>query len=125
MNIAIWIAQGIIAAMFLMAGIMKMTASKAVLKEKVGGWVDSYSDNTIKTIGFVEILGAIGLILPMVLNVLPVLTVAAAGGLALTMLAAMAIHLKRKENKEMGMNVVLLLVIGFVLVGRIVLEPII
>jgi len=125
MNIGIWIAQGILAAMFLMAGFMKLSQPKEKLKEKVGGWVDGVSDGVIKSIGLVEVLGALGLILPMVLGILPFLTIAAAAGLALTMIGAAALHLKRKENKQVGTNALLLLVSLFVMVGRLYLVPII
>jgi uncharacterized membrane protein YphA (DoxX/SURF4 family) len=123
MNITLWIIQGVLAAIFLMAGIMKATQSKEVLREKVGDWVDNMSMGTIKTIGLVEILGAIGLIAPMSLNVLPVLVPAAAIGLLLTMFGAIITHAKRKESKEMGMNFVFILLITFVIVGRTILLP--
>lgn len=125
MNIAIWIAQVILAAMFLMAGFMKLSQPKEKLKEKVGGWVDDVSDGAIKSIGMVEVLGALGLILPMLIGIVPVLTVVAAVGLSVTMIGAAALHLKRKEHKQVGTNVVLLIVALFVVIGRLYLVPII
>lgn len=123
MNIAIWVVQGLLAVAFLMAGLMKVSQSKEALKEKVGGWVDDYSLGQIKMIGLVEVLGAIGLILPMVLNIFPVLTPVAAIGLAVTMIPAAAIHLKRKE--PIMANVVLLALALFVVVGRFMIIPVI
>ncbi len=118
MNIALWIVQGILAAMFLMAGITKLTKSKDEVKDKLGGWVDDVSSTGFKLIGLVELLGALGLILPVALNVLPILTPAAAAGLALTMIGALGLHIKRKEFKSLPMNLVLMGLSAFVLFGR-------
>lgn len=123
MNIAIWVAQGLLAVMFLMAGFMKLTQPKEVLLEKVGGWVEGYTVSQIKMIGAVELLGAIGVVLPMLLKVLPILTPIAAIGLAVTMIAAAAVHVKRKES--VMMNMMLLALAAFVVVGRLILVPVI
>lgn len=125
MNIALWIVQGLMAAMFLMAGMMKLSQPKTKLKEKLGDWVDSLSGSQMKLIGGLEVLGAIGLVLPMVLNILPVLTPLAAIGLALTMAGAFILHLRRKEQDKIGMNVVLFLLLAFIVIGRMSLIPLI
>ena len=125
MNIALWIVQGILAAMFLMAGLMKLTQPKDKIREKVGDWVDGFSASSIKLIGLLEFLGAIGLILPMALNIMPLLTPVAAIGLVLTMVGAMIVHLQRKENDKVPMNIILLALALFVVVGRLILVPVI
>ncbi|WP_070137784.1 DoxX family protein [Crocinitomix algicola] len=124
MNIILWITQGILTLMFLMAGSMKMSLPKAKLKEKVGDWVDQTPLNFIKTIGALEILGAIGLILPQLLDILPSLAIIAAIGLGLTMIGAIFLHQKRKEFKSVLTNLFLLALILFVIVGRTYLIPI-
>ena len=124
MNITLWIVQGILAFVFLMAGLIKLSQPKHVLRKKIGYWVDSYTDGAIKTIGLTEVLGAIGLVLPMALNIIPSLTIVAAAGLSITMIGAIAVHLKRKEMKEVTINLVLLLLTVFVLVGRLYISPI-
>ena len=58
MNTALWIVQGLLAAMFLMAGLMKLAKSKEELKPKIGDWVDAVSTPGFKTIGLLEFLGA-------------------------------------------------------------------
>ena len=119
MNIALWIIQGLLALAFLMAGGMK--ASQA--KEKLAGqmpWVNDFSAGTVKVIGLLEVLGAIGLVAPMATGILPWLTPIAAGGLVLTMLGAMATHLRRGENQAIIANLVLLLLAAFVAYGRFV-----
>ncbi|MEL6675327.1 MAG: DoxX family protein [Bacteroidota bacterium] len=124
MNIALWIVQGLLAAMFLMAGIMKLSQPKATLKEKIGDWIDDFSLSSIRVIGLLELLAAIGLIAPMLLNIAPILTPLAGAGLVLTMLVAAVIHARRSENKEVGMNVMLLGLAAFVFVGRMYLLPV-
>ncbi len=124
MNIALWIVQGLLAAIFLMAGSMKVSKSKAEVKESGGGrmdWVDDVSDSNLKLIGILEVLAAVGLILPQVTGILPWLTPLAAVGLVLTMASATMLHARRKE--ALVPTIVLLLVAAFVAYGRFVLIP--
>jgi uncharacterized membrane protein YphA (DoxX/SURF4 family) len=118
MNITIWILQGIMAALFLMAGLMKAIQPKSVLKEKIGTWIDDFPTTVLKGIGVLEILGAIGLILPMLIHKFEFLTPLAAAGLALTMLGAIMIHLKRKEKKEVFINLIILALLISVFISR-------
>ena len=71
-----------------------------------------------------EILGAIGLILPAVTGILPWLTPVAATGLALTMVGAMITHGRRGEYSGIGVNLVLSVLALFVVYGRFVIVPI-
>ncbi|MDX1349346.1 MAG: DoxX family protein [Putridiphycobacter sp.] len=123
MNILLWISQGLLAAMFLMAGLMKLSKPKIELSEKLGNWVDSYSLNTIKLIGLLEFLAAVGLILPLAINIFPILTPIAAIGLAVVMIGAMNLHYKRGEKDKIGMNLILFLLSVFVVFGRFYLVP--
>jgi len=117
MNLTIWIIQGLLATAFLMAGIMKLIMPKNNLKEKIGGWVDEYKESQIKLIGLVEVVGAFGLVLPMLLHVIPILTPIAAFGLVLTMVGAAQTHFKRKES--IMSNIVLLVLGILVIIGRL------
>lgn len=119
MNITLWIFQGVIAAIFLMAGMMKTTQSKEVLKEKIGGWVEPVPAGTIKLIGILELLGAIGVILPVLLNFSPMLVPLAAIGLGCTMVGASVVHFKRNETKQAVFNLMILGMTAFVAYGRI------
>ena len=125
MNVLLWIVQGLLTLMFLMAGAMKLSKSKKELREKLGGWVDQYTDISIKLIGLAELLGAVGLILPMAIGVLPILTPLAAIGLAMTMVGAMKVHYERKEKSKVITNIVLMLLAVFVVIGRLYLAPIV
>ena len=124
MNIVLWIVQGLLAVMFLMAGMMKATKSKDELKETAGdrmAWVDSLSASTVKSIGLLEVLIALGLILPQLTGILPWLTPLAAVGFVCTMIGAAALHVQRSESP--ATNIVLLLLAAFVAYGRFVLVP--
>jgi uncharacterized membrane protein YphA (DoxX/SURF4 family) len=120
MNIALWVVQGLLAAAFLMAGGMKMMQPKEKLSEKMA-WVEDFSPNTIRGIGLLEVLGAIGLILPWALVIVPALTGLAAIGLFLTMIGAAVTHLRRGETQMLMPNVVLGLLSAFVAYGRLFL----
>jgi uncharacterized membrane protein YphA (DoxX/SURF4 family) len=119
MNTATWIVQILLALAFLAAGVMKLTQPKEKLAERMG-WVEDFSPAIVKVIGGVEILGAIGLVLPALTNVLPILTPLAAAGLVLNMLGAAATHLHRHEYPMIVGNLVLLALAAFIVYGRFV-----
>lgn len=119
MNIALWIVQGLLAAMFLMAGQMKTFTPAKVRENPQMTWAHGQADNYIRFIGVVELLGAIGLILPLITGVLPWLTVLAAIGLGLIQtLAIFTVHLPKKEYQVIPVNIVLLAFAVFVVFGR-------
>lgn len=124
MNVALWIAQALLASMFLMAGVMKLIKPKKDLREKLGDWVDQYTSSTFKLIGLLELLGAMGLLVPIGLDILPILTPLAAIGLAMTMVGAIKIHADRKEHDKVKMNVALMTLALFIAVGRFLILPV-
>lgn len=97
MNLALWIIAGFLAFAFAAAGAMKVATPKTDLLEKMP-WVADFSEQQVKGIGAVEVLGAIGLILPAALDIAPILTPIAAVGLALTMVGAIVTHLRRGDG---------------------------
>ena len=121
MNTALWIVQGILSLVFIMTGFLKIIAPKEILKEKVGPWVEDYSEFSIKTIGILEIIGSVGLVLPMLVNYAIILTPIAAAGLGLTMVFAAWVHIRRKEGKSVIVNFAFLFLSLFVLIGRLFL----
>ena len=123
MNIALWIVQILLALAFAMAGIMKVTQPIDRLETRME-WVKDVGPRGVPLIGSLEILGAIGLILPAVTGILPWLTPVAAAGLALTMVGAMITHGRRGEYSSIGANLVLLVLALFVVYGRFVIVPI-
>lgn len=119
MNVAAWIVSGLLAALFLMSGAMKVPATKASLAGNPRmGWAAPFPIGLIKFIGATEIAGAIGLILPRALNIAPWLTPVAAVGLAITMLGAIITHARRSEYPNVAMNAVLLALATFVAAAR-------
>jgi len=122
MNGVLWIVQILLALAFLLAGLMKVSQPKDKLAARMG-WVNDFSSSIVKAIGAVEILGAIGLVLPALLSLLPILTPLAAGGFVLLMLGAAATHIRRKEYPMIVGNLVLLALAAVVLYGRYVAVP--
>ncbi len=117
MNFALWAAQGFLAVVFLAAGAMKLTQSKSALEARTGfGYVTERTALEMKLIGFAEVLGSLGLVLPWWRQTLPMLTPMAAAGLVVLMIGATATHLRRKES--MVFTAVLALVALFVALGR-------
>jgi len=125
MNTVLWILQGLIAAMFAMAGLMKLGKSRDdLMKQKDMNWVESVSAGNIRLIGFVELLAAVGLIVPQLTGILPWLTPVAALGLVLTMAGAIALHVNRGDGmKAISRNIMLMLLAGFIAIGRFVIVP--
>lgn len=99
MKIALWILQGLLAVSFLFAGGSKIaTPREKLLENPQMAWVNDFSEPQVKAIGAAEVTGAIGLIAPAALNIVPVLTPVAGGALALLMGGAAATHIGRAEN---------------------------
>ena len=117
MNIALWIAAGVLAAVFVSAGTLKLTRPKEKLAANLA-WVEDFSAGTVKFIGLMEVLGAIGLILPAALHIAPILTPLAATGLAITMVLAAVVHARRKEPQLIVVNAVLFALAAFVAIMR-------
>lgn len=113
MNIALWVIQIVLALMFGMAGVTKISQPREALQAKLP-WVEDFSDRTVKLIGTAELLGAIGLVLPAATGILPWLTPLAATGLALVMVLAAITHVRRKEPQAVVLNVVLFALAAFV-----------
>jgi hypothetical protein len=98
MLIALWITNGVLALIFAMAGISKLARPREALVSSGMKWAGDMPDGRVKRIGALELLGAFGLILPLLTGIAPVLTPIASIGLAVVMIAAVAVHVRRKEN---------------------------
>lgn len=117
MNIALWILQGLAAALFLATGSVKVLRSKEqIVKNPHLGWANDFSDGQIKAIGAAEVLGGAGLVLPWWLGIVPILTPIAAVCLGVIMIGAAVTHAKRKE--PFVPVVVLTLIVFGIGVGR-------
>jgi len=118
MNVTLWIIAGVLAAAFAAAGLMKLAQPKAKLADSGMAWTEDFADGQVKLIGLVEVLGAIGLILPAALDIAPILTPIAAAGLALNMLGATIVHARRGEKSNIPVTLVLAALAAFVAVMR-------
>jgi uncharacterized membrane protein YphA (DoxX/SURF4 family) len=117
MNIVLWVLAGVLAAAFLVAGLTKLSQPKEKLASSMA-WVEDFSPGTVKAIGGLEVLAAIGLVVPAALDVAPVLVPLAAIGLVVLMAGAAVTHGRRREPPLIAVNLVLLGVAVVVAWGR-------
>jgi hypothetical protein len=119
MNLALWIAAGVLAAVLLVSATNKLVIPQEKLATfPGGGWVEDFSPGAIKAISTLEILGAVGLILPAVLGIAPVLVPLAATGTALLFAGAVITRLRRGEKVTIVVDLVYLALAVFVAWGR-------
>jgi hypothetical protein len=119
-NIALWIVAGLLAAAYLVGGGLKviMPKEKIAAAGPSGRWVEDFSAGSVKAIGALEVLAAVGLILPAVLGIAPVLVPLAALGLMVIMVGAAITRIRRREFKYLVADLVYLALTGFVVWGR-------
>lgn len=117
LHIALWVVQVALALAFGMIGVTKLTTSEVDLIQQSGELIEKYGVGLIRFIGISEVLGALGLILPAALRILPVLTPLASLGLAIIMGLATALHASKGE--PIVTQVVFLLLTLFVVWGRL------
>jgi putative oxidoreductase len=123
LNIALWILQVLLGAMFIMSGFGKATAPLSELSGRMT-WVTDVPEALVRFIGVSELLGGLGLLLPSVLRIKPVLTPLAAVGLALVMLFAAIFHVMRGEMPVIGINLLIGALAIFIAWGRSKKAPI-
>src|SRR5690242_2722517 len=121
MNLALWIAAGVLAAVLLVASISKMFVPKEKMAGMLGPpsrWVEDFSPGALRAIAALELLGAVGLILPAVLGIAPVLVPLAATGTALLFAGAVIVRLRRGERATIVGDLIYLTLAVFVAWGR-------
>lgn len=118
MHLILWIIAGLLAVVFLAAGLLKVTQPKEKLAASGLAWTEDFSPGAVKAVGALEVLAAVGLILPAALDVVPVLVPLAALGLVALMVGAAFTHARRKEAPAIAMALVLLVLAALVVVGR-------
>jgi uncharacterized membrane protein YphA (DoxX/SURF4 family) len=119
---ALWVVQVLLAAAFVVSGATKLSQPKEKLL-KNWAWVEDFSQQTVRIIGVLEVLGAIGIVVPALTGIVPSLTPLAALGLVLTMIGAALTHLRRTEYSYVAMNALLLVLAAFVAYGRFFVLP--
>ena len=122
MNILLWVLQALGALLYASSGIMKV-----FMFEKVSHDVPSFGALPRKvwtTLGIVELLCTVGLIVPDALRWLPELTILAAAILAVESLLFIWVHVKYREVAPTILSGLLGVVMAFIVYGRAVLHPI-
>lgn len=136
MNLALWVVQGLLAALFLYSGWGHALQQWDALAKRLPAIAD-LSPRFIRFLGICELLGVVALVVPGIVtqalggaglpvslvHLLPWLTVAAVLGFAFEMLSATIFHIRRKEYSLIGVTVVVLVLALFVAYGRWTLSP--
>ena len=118
MNIALWIVQALLAFVLGGSGVVKATRDRKRLFDDGITWVEDFPAWAVKAIGVLEVLAAVGLILPALTGVAPMLTPLAAVGIGLLMAGAGVVHFRRGEFAFIGVIAVLFVAAAFVAWGR-------
>jgi uncharacterized membrane protein YphA (DoxX/SURF4 family) len=125
MNIALWVAQALLALAFLAVGFNHAFKIENMKPMRGMGWINRVPARLMTFIGFAEMAGGIGVLVPAITGILPWLTPLAAAGLALIMLLAAIFHIphRQTEGRNIVTNLILLALAAFVAYGRWVLVP--
>jgi hypothetical protein len=117
LHISLWIVQVLLSMTLLWSSAMKLFQSPKELSD-MWPWAGEVSVSLVKITGIVDLLGALGLVLPMLFRIKPILTVAAALGIILLMICAAIFHISRGEGSQIMPNVIFALLAWFVAWGR-------
>lgn len=118
MNVVLWIIAIGLSVVFALAGLVQLFFSKEQLVTAGLGSTEAFSAATVKVVGVLELVAAIGLVLPPVLDTLPAVVPLAAAGLVLLMGCAGVVHARRGEFGLILVNATLLVLAVIVAVGR-------
>ena len=119
MNVALWIVAGLLAVLFLASGTVKLVRPREKLIATGMGFAENFSPGAVKAIGALEVLGAVGVILPAALGTGLWLSALAAAGLVALMAGAVIVHLRRDEGRATVVNVLLLALSALVAAGHL------
>lgn len=120
MNTTLWIITGVAATAYLAGGATLLLASRQRYRALANSqhWVDDFGDGQLRVIGAIKLAGALGLVLPGLVGVAPVLTPVAACGLALFMAGAATTRFRRGEWLYLAGDIVFLGVFVFLAWAR-------
>jgi uncharacterized membrane protein len=120
MNLTLWITAGLLAVVFFVGGAAKLFMPKQKLAALPGGgWVEDFSAGAVKALGVLDILAALGLMLPAAFDIAPVLVPLAAVGVVLLMIGAVITRLRRHLAGTIVADLAYLGLAGFVAWGRV------
>ncbi len=116
-TIILWTAQLLLAAAYGLFGSMKATQPLDQLAVMMK-WIPDFPPLFVRALGVVEVLGAIGLILPSLTRIHPRLTVIAALSILVHQFCAVTLHASKGEFSVLGLNIILILLAAFIFWGR-------
>lgn len=125
MNLALWIAAGLLAAVALLSGFNKTFVPQKKLAAIHGGeWTGDVSVGFLKALGILELLAAVGLVLPAVVDIAPVLVPVTAACWIPLMIGAIITHVRYRDGALfVGLNLTYLALAAFIAWGRFGPEP--
>ncbi|MER8017490.1 DoxX family protein [Streptomyces griseoluteus] len=119
MDLALWISAWMLAVVALVGGVSKTFVPKERLAAvHGGGWTERVGAGSVKVLGVLELLAAVGLVLPALLDRVPVLVPVTAACWVLLMTGAMATHGRRREFGFVALNLAYLALAAFIAWGR-------
>jgi len=118
-GIAVGIVSGLLAFAFIAGGLVRLV----VPADRYGTWPNQQWILAVPRAGVVaisvaEILGALGLVLPALTGIAPILSPIAAVALALIMVGALVFHIRRNERPNIPVAIVLIVLLAFVAIAR-------
>lgn len=122
MHILLWIAQILLGLTLIWAAYAKLAQPIDQL-EAMWPWTGSVSPAFVRLTGVIDLLGALGVLLPTLFRFKPILTPIAATGIVLLMISASVFHICRGEASQIGFNIIFGVIAAFVAYGRFKLAP--
>ncbi|MEW1737906.1 DoxX family protein [Nocardia beijingensis] len=119
MNLALWITQALLAAIFAAAGAVKLARPIDVLAQTLGEWVHAFPPVAVRLLGAAEVAAAIGLLVPAAAGIAPALTPAAAAGVIVVMIGATVVHVRHRESVKVPVTLIIAAAALFVCWGRL------
>ena len=121
-RISLWVAQLLLAAMYIPSGLMKLTKPLAELAQQMAWTADL--PQLVRIAGAADLAAGLGLILPALTRIAPHLTVWAAIGATVLQVFAIVLHASRGEFGVLPINAILIALQLFVIWGRTKKAPI-
>jgi len=113
-NTWLWILAGFLAALFLGTGVLKLTRSRDEIIAEGLTWAEDYSEPQLRALGWAEVLGAVGLVVPPLVG-FGIVTPIAASCLTVLTVGALVVHVRRREFLPDAVRTIALIVMCVVL----------
>jgi uncharacterized membrane protein YphA (DoxX/SURF4 family) len=113
-NTWLWILAGFLAALFLGTGVLKLTRSRDEIVAEGLTWAEDYSEAQLRALGWAEVLGAVGLVVPPLVG-FGIVTPVAATCLTLLTVGALVVHVRRREFLPDAVRTIALIIMCVVL----------